>query len=423
MRLVKRSPWLTGLGVLLAGVVIGGAARADVTSDDAGSIIIYPKVIADGSRDTLIQLSNRSNATVFVHCFYVNGSGQCSLTSEQSCVLDTDCPVPESCVQSCVENDFDVILTAQQPTVWRASTGRLSSLTPGPCRSGQPCACTTGINGQQVCPGLEVAANNAPFVPATGTDFRGELKCYQTTSDGAPVSGNSLKGTATIETLASGQISEYNALTITANTALMSGLNTDSDLQLNLPSGGTVGEYNACPNDLVFTTAASGAVDSATNATVSTELTLVPCTELIEEAAPVPVLVNFLGYNEFEQPLSARLTFDCFFNGTLADIPGAAFDVSNGNLWKIRVTPSSDSVCLTGDNRGQVCTTDMDCGANVLTSPGGLSLGCRPAPGVLGVVEEFYSLPGLPDGTAAFNVHMEGQRTGFGDIITVPALQ
>ena len=63
---------------------------------------------------------------------------------------------------------------------------------------GLPCQCTTGVNGQQVCPGLEIAANNATYVPATGTDFVGELKCYQTTSDGAPVAGNSLKGEATL---------------------------------------------------------------------------------------------------------------------------------------------------------------------------------------------------------------------------------
>ena len=423
MRLVKRSPWLTGLGVLLAGVMVGGAARADVTSDDAGSIIIYPKVISDGSRDTLIQLSNRSNSTVFVHCFYVNGTGTCSLTTDQSCLLDTDCPVPESCVQACTANDFDVILTAQQPTAWRASTGRLSSLTPGPCRVGQPCECIPGINGQQVCPGFEVAANNAPFVPGVGTDFRGELKCYQATADGAPLAGNALKGTATIETLASGQISTYNALTVTANTALVNGLDINSDLRLNLPSGGTVGEFNACPNNLVFTTVGQGVVDTETNATVTTELTLVPCTELLEEAEPVPVIASLVGFNEFEQQLSALLRFDCFFNGSLSDIPGAAFDAVSGSVWKIRVTPSTSTICLTGENRGDVCTTDADCGDNVLTSPGLVSLGCQPAPGVLGVVEEFYSIAGQPDGTAAFNVHMEGQRTGFGDIITVPALQ
>jgi hypothetical protein len=50
-------------------------------------------------------------------------------------------------------------------------------------------------------------------------------------------------------------------------------------------------------------------------------------------------------------------------------------------------------------------------------------LACLPAPGVLGVVEEFHMVAGQADGTAAYNVHVEGQRSGFGDIITTPLLQ
>ena len=54
MGVSKRNPWLSGLGVLLA-VLAGyvGQVRADVTSDTPGSIVIFPKVIADGTRDTL----------------------------------------------------------------------------------------------------------------------------------------------------------------------------------------------------------------------------------------------------------------------------------------------------------------------------------------------------------------------------------
>lgn len=424
MRLVKRSPWLTGLGVLLAGMLVGGAARADVTTDDAGSIIIYPKVVADGSRDTLIQLSNRSNSTAFVHCFYVNTLGSCSVTTDQTCRLDSDCPDTETCVRTCAANNFDVILTAQQPVQWRASTGRLSSLSPGPCRVGQPCECTAGPGGLQICPGLEVAANNSTFVPATGTEFEGELKCYQTTSDSLPFAGNALKGTATLETIASGQVSEYNALTITANADTVSGVNSNQDLRLNYPGGAAAGEYNYCPNNLLFTVHGEGSVDQFSNATVSTEVTLVPCTEMIEERQATPAIVSFVGFNEFEQRLSADgVNFDCYLSRSLADIPTegqGVFVATAGELWKMRVTPSTDSICLTGANRGLTCASDTDCPGS-LVSPGGQSLGCRPAPGVLGVVEEFHTVAGQT-GTAAVNVHVEGQRTGFGDIITVPQL-
>jgi hypothetical protein len=430
MRLVKRSPWLTSLGVLLLGVgMVGGAARAEVTMDSAGSIIVYPKIVSDGTRDTLIQMSNTSNSTAFVHCFYVNTLGQCSSTTAQSCRLDGDCPDTELCVRECNAGNFDIILTAQQPTHWRLSTGRLASMTPGPCRPGQTCQCT---GNPQTCPGLEVAANNQAFAPGVGTAFEGELKCYQTDQTQTfPISGNALKGTATIETLASGQISEYNALTITSNGDLVNGVNNNQDLRLNNPAGGNVGEYNYCPRNLVFTHHGEGAVDPVTNATISTEITVVPCSELIEEDLAVPAIVGFVGFNEFEQRLSVDgVNFDCYFSRRLTDIPSegqGVFVAAAGNFWKMRVTPSSSNICWTGTRRGLTCSTaDADpvtgC-PGFSVSPAGVGLGCLPATGVLGVVEEFHSILGQPDGTAAYNVHVEGERTGFGDIITTPLLQ
>lgn len=430
MRELKRSPWLTVLGVLLAATSMMCAAEqawAEVTTDDAGSIVIYPKVVSDGSRDTLIQLSNRSNMLVVAHCFYVNTAGRCSTTTTQSCRLDGDCPDTEACVRTCDATNFDVRLTAQQPTMWRVSTGRLSSTLPPPCRIGQTCACSIdGASGQQVCPGLELAPANAPYVPAAGTEFEGELKCYQTTTDGLPVAGNALKGTATIETLASGQISEYNALAISANADVSgAGVNSGQDLRLNYPGGTAAGEYNYCPANLVFTHFGEGAVDGFTNATVSTEITLVPCTELIEERVPTPVTVSLVAFNEFEERLSHdAMRFDCYFSRSLADIPSEGqglFVADAGQMWKMRITPSSSNVCWSGSARGEPCDDDGDC-PGFLTSPELTSLGCRPSSGVLGVVEEFYTVSGLAVGTAANNMHVEGQRTGFGDIIVVPSL-
>jgi hypothetical protein len=236
-----------------------------------------------------------------------------------------------------------------------------------------------------------------------------------------------LKGTATIETLATGQISEYNALSITANADPTVGLNGNQDLRLNY-SGSGAGEYNYCPNNVVFTHYGEGAVDAFSNATVSTEITLVPCTEMIEERAPTPVNVSFVGYNEFEQRLSADgVSFSCYFSRRLSDIPvegQGVFVAAAGQMFKMRVTPTASTICLTGNPGipGQTCTTDLDC-TGFLTSPDGTSLGCRPAPGVLGVVEEFYTVPNQTSvGTAAVNMHVEGQRTGFGDIIVVPQL-
>jgi hypothetical protein len=151
---------------------------------------------------------------------------------------------------------------------------------------------------------------------------------------------------------------------------------------------------------------------------------LVPCSELLEENLPAPVRVRFVGYNEFEESFSIEaFSFDCFLNRRLADLPvsgGGIFVNVNQDLWKIRISPRPINVCYSGTNRGNPCTSDADCpGAQI--GPGGTPLGCLPASGVLGVAEEFYSLPGLV-GTAAFNLRHEGSRSGFGDIITLPSI-
>src|SRR5262249_10087900 len=61
---------------LIAAVLVGllaHGARADVTTEQGASILAFPKVIADGTRETVIQITNISNAMVHAHCFYVNG--------------------------------------------------------------------------------------------------------------------------------------------------------------------------------------------------------------------------------------------------------------------------------------------------------------------------------------------------------------
>lgn len=428
MRLVKRSPWLMGLGVLLAGLVTAPGARGDVTSDESGTLLIYPKVVSDGTRDTLIQMSNRTNSVVLVHCFYINASGSCSLTTTQSCEIDADCPQNETCIRNCNATNFELALTAQQPVQWRVSTGRLTTIPSAPCRPGQVCGCTLDSNsGQLVCPGMLIGQNNASFVPPVGTNFVGELKCYQMNADGDPFPGNALKGTATIgvadpRLVVLGQISEYNALAVAANADTGSGLNRDKELRLNFSGSGS-GELNYCPESLVFTANAEGVTDSFTGATISTELTLVPCSELLEENLPAPVRLRFVGYNEFEQPLSIEaFSFDCFLNRRLADLPttgGGIFINGNQDLWKIRIAPRPVNVCYSGTNRGNTCNQHSECqGAD--TGPAGTLLGCLPASGVLGVAEEFHTTTLGGTGTAAFNLRHEGSRSGFGDIVTLP---
>lgn len=464
MRGSKRNPWLFGLGGLLAVLVVyGGHARADVATDRAGSVIVFPKVIADGVRDTLIQIANTKNTGVAAHCIYVNAAGLCGgITGRgsQFCNVDTDCPIdvntdqPQPCVHQCDECDFDIFLTPQQPTVWRKSTGR---------------AGFDGFDGFP--PGSPDKCVTQPFV--------GELKCIEVAGDGSPKAGNSLKGEATIVGQGPGNISQYNAIAIMANSA--SALDFNGGFALNFTAGwqcegggdatdgqsctppgspphvpplttctGTctkaVGEYNPCPADLVMNHYPQGAFDDFTFAQSFTEVTLVPCTELIEPfQQPVRVSANFEAIDDMEVSLgSAHVDGDCQLNMQLSDpriAGGTLFTFLGTTGLKTRIRPPSGKLCYTGDRtchfcqlndtdsrcdgqppgfdiRDCVCTTDDD--DPVTGCPNALpDLGCRPWPGLLGVAEEYQVRPSSPPGTAAKTLFMEGIRDPGADLITI----
>jgi len=389
--------------------------------DQPGSIVLFPKVISKpvvgvGVRDTIIQISNSGNMPVSAHCVYVNAAGSCSVSNFLSCELDSDCPGPptvaaqETCSHVCIEQDFDIFLTGQQPTFWLASIGRQDT----------PLDVFVGLD-----PGN---------VKAVGFAFEGELKCIETDTTGAPTNGNHLRGVATL--LGGTSLSTYDSINIQSKQAL------DGNNDLNL---GT--EYNACPANLDLNHFAEGATDAflsgtcvatvcsntggpcTTDAdcadTVSTELTLIPCTEDLEDQVQTPVSALALITNELEQTISVPIQFDCWFNRRLADIPLShifstpqPFDLADVRtpFAKTKITPVGGLVCLTGDNAGQTCSGAADC-PNSRVSPDGSDLGCRPWSGIVGVAEEFHTT-GAGTGADAFNIHQEGSRPG--DIIVIP---
>lgn len=416
MRVSKQGPWLISRGVLLGGLVLLGVqARADVFTDQSGSIVVFPKVVSDGTRDTVIQLTNTSNMPAQAHCFYVNAMGSCSQTTDVSCTADRDCPEGETCIPQWTEIDFDIILTGQQPTMWRVSTGRFVDYTRRPCRPSDPaCSCTIDpISGGLVCPGLQpgTGGQGSFAVKPAGTAFIGELKCIQTLDDFDTPSGqNSLKGEAYIETLGTTQVSKYNAIGISARQPAGDNLLLLNNL-----------EYNACPTSLGMNHFADGAPEPFSETNVFTELTLVPCTELFESQLPTRSRAIFTIYNEFEQALSADVTFDCFLNRRLSDISiNFTYGTLGTALAHTRIMPPNSSVCLTGDNRGLPCTSDAQCPNARPSGDPNVSLGCRPWTGLLGVAEEFYQADRQPPATAAYELTLEGSRTGVGDVIELP---
>jgi len=408
MGVPKRNPWLSSLGVLFAVLAVYiGQARADVTSDTPGSIVIYPKVIADGTRDTLIQLTNTSNVGTSVHCFYFDGTS----------------------TPPCQHDDFFLDLTPQQPIFWRASTGRRpdEQRCVGGTNNNKTCSANsdcppTGVGVCATTPGLFLG-----LVPPR-IKFQGELKCVQVDASGVPIGGNSFKGEALLETLGNGQISEYNAIAIqnitnpapTLTCSNIPGKVCTSAQDCQDPNNpAIVGNcaivlkldntmYNACPSELLATHYAQGATDLFTGATVNSEITLVPCTEDIENNSPTaplspPVIANVTPFSELELLTGSRqVAVSCWANLSLGDI---AFG-GDGQL---------------GPGHGGVYDSSVD-GTFVMTR---IRTSAAPNSGLLGVLEEFHCLNNtqcgpINGGSAAVNLHGQGSRSASGDVITIP---
>jgi hypothetical protein len=331
MRTVKWNAFLSclcGFAVVLGGVAI--SAHADVTTEQGASVLIFPKVRADGTFDTVIQIANLSNNMVHARCFYVNATLQDTNTH-------LSCEVPSAtCVPLCQETDFEIWLTKQQPTHWSVSEGR--NYTPYP---------TFGQDNSGFAPGR---------VPPV-SDFVGELKCIEVDPSGAPITRNDLKGEATLIAVANtgsdsnltneGDIAKYNAIGIRGNPDVA------PSNPLLLDDGAT---YDACPAKLILNHVASGAPNRLAAAVLRsvcergpndgkpcvsasdcpdgtceafgdpfasseyTDLTLVPCTEDFENQIPKSVTVQFLIYNEFEEVYSTSTTVSCFLETELTNI-------------------------------------------------------------------------------------------------------
>lgn len=446
MRVQKRIPLGTGLGVGLVVITLLAVGPAgaqslpdDLGSDQAGSIVVFPKVIADGTRDTLITLTNTKNIQAFVHCEYVQGTGICELsppgapvfcTPETETGESSDCTalVGDFCRVEWQTSNFDLLLTRQQPTIWRVSTGRVfnASLDTSP---GSECTNFFGLVGpnlveRQRCPGYFITSGSLESLNPTGNlippggspFFRGELKCFQTDGFLFPggetpdppglVCGNAIKGEAIIgwdpdHPVVGPTISKYNSINFKGGSAC------DGDDELRLDGI----EYSACPEALEFTHFGNMAVNEvvsglspgacdATGCRVKTEFTLVPCTELFDEEVGTRVAVQSQSVDEFETQLNSfPQTLECWANYPLDDLSAFTAGVNSGDFWKTRLGPQGNRcragtsnplalppvVCGTplrpNDCRGEACSTDANCGT------GGL---CAPASGIIGVVEQFY---------------------------------
>ena len=397
------------IAAALVGLAIGGA-QAQVTTEKSSSILVFPKVIANGTADTVIQITNTSNSMVHAHCFYVNGA-----------LTFPDLPPGPINPPLWTEVDFDIWLTKQQPTHWVVSAGRLVNAADQPCSNkAQVDEATAGGIFAGGFYGCNDAGLDPGRVPPVVEYFTGELKCIEVDPSGAPLSGNHLKGEATTtefnvcdpgdpldptdgfcnlqesttctsnadcdQTIT--DVAKYNALGVIGNE------NNDGDNVLCLggepseecPNGA---EYDACPQFWIANHFAEGAPNpTVDDGYVDTKWTIVPCTQNFETQAPETVTIFIETWNEFEQAFSSFATVTCWDELHLDEINPVTFgyDALGTSFAQSRLRPSAQT-----------------------------------SSGFMMVQSEGYHSDD-DDGfiaTADVNLHIEGERPGP-DLITIP---
>ncbi len=312
-------------------VLLGWSASAAAQvaqSDYTAGYVVLPKVVVhttggvpalgpgEPAVDTLIQITNTNQAeAIEVNCWWVNANRHCGTDAGPICETNADCPAGQQCLQGWLVNDFTITLTPGQPIGFLASTG-LSSL---PCDTTFP---GPGCNGE--------AEGSVPGV--TEDPFVGELKCVQVEADD-PVVANDLKIEATLVTTFPGPAggiattaATYNGIGFEATEE--GSPDAGSPLCLgSLPPGSPDGvecaaTYAPCPNVLHLEHFFQNATTEL-GSTVTTDLTLVPCSEDLGEpadSADFSVTAQMLVYNEFEQRFSTSTRVECYQSVSLSDI-------------------------------------------------------------------------------------------------------
>ena len=261
------------LAVLSAGALAPAGAAAQATTERGASILVFPKVVADDSADTVVQLANLSNHNVDAYCAYVDGR-----------------------TGSWQSFGFSIAFGPRRPLHWTASAGR----TAGP-------------------------GEDPLDIPAAPSAFRGELLCVQVDGSGAAFSGNELAGRATLADLTSGDVAGYAAVGLRG-----SGFN-DGDEFLCIgdqPSDNCViGEYDPCTAEWIVSLPAEGAVDSqlGEGSVLSTRLAITPCSQNLREGTPGTVDIQVIVFNELAQQFSGQVSVTCWADVSVGDLADQIF--------------------------------------------------------------------------------------------------
>lgn len=389
---------LMGLATLVGLGFVVKPALAAVTTEQSASILVFPKVISDGTRDTIIQITNTSNNMRHAHCFYVNGA-----------LAVIGAPEGPNNLPLWQETDFDIWLTKQQPTHWVVSKGRLDFTNLESCHTATCDPVSSGSATADCCD----AGIQPGHIPPVGTAFQGELKCIEVDATGAPISGNAFIGAATLEDLTTGDVAKYNAVGLVGfdtnngdNTLCLGGTVTNQ-----CPSGA---EYAGCPNTWLVDHAVTGASDPVVAAqtcptgdtctsSMDTDLTVATCSEDFENQIPQSIVLQFSVINEFEQAFSGSTTVTCWQEFDLNDVNGAFnFATLGSDVAQTRIRTVASPV---GDpNQGLGILTVIDESHSYKVTGGG-------------------GLNTTQTALAAMNTHSTTTDQANGDVITIPGGQ
>lgn len=339
-----------------------GTASADIASDKPAAVLVFPKLVVDSETglDTLVRLSNTSNDEQKVLCFYVNVTPQCSRPGFACFPGPDDCQRNGGfCTETWQETDFELQLTARQPTSWLVSSGQdlcRPQFDRGFCSDnpGKSCARNADCSDRCVFPSClplsdetrqgphqQVNEGKVPLSPQE--PFLGELKCVAVDATGMPIAKNVLTGQALVGRHGGGgrtavDLTGYVAVGIPA---IEGRGNRDNTLVI----GGPNAEYQGCPNILIFDHYFDGAVDpiasnrcvqgsclvsqtpcanddACDDVRVGTDLALVPCTQDFRTQNPQlsSTVAQFLVFNEFEQRFSTSRTVTGFRESRLSNL-------------------------------------------------------------------------------------------------------
>ncbi|GIW45501.1 MAG: hypothetical protein KatS3mg077_2783 [Candidatus Binatia bacterium] len=403
MRQVRWVGWTMAVAAALC-VGTSWTARADIASDKPAAVVVYPKVQVVGANgvDTTIRLANTNTTNpIHVHCYYINASSYCvgGTNAGQNCTLSpTVCTGGGVCLPSWQETDFRIVLTAGQPIEWIASRGLSDNDLPlprGVCVRNPTRQCGSDADCNPFPGGTCTQSNAGTRIPPVPDDpFVGELRCIAIDPQGNPIPRNDLKGEGQVVTVgsASVDIAGYNAIGIQAT-----GNSDGVANQLTLGPGRS-GEYNGCPNYLIVDHFFDGARNPVpgTNAGISTNLVLVPCSTDYLRQIPGLAVAQYLVFNEFEQRFSTSRAVRCY-----QDIPLSRIDTANSarSIWNVSVAGT-----LTGQTR---------------VNPIGVPSSNPPSipSGLLGIAVETHT--GTVTKSGAFNIHMAGDRDAA-DVMIIP---